>query len=370
MLHHKLALSYYSFKKKELKDILELTARAEDLFTCCHNELTSHPFSLSERAASRLLARREEFLLRAKEQEAKMRDFMIPILALGEPHYPPFLAECCDAPIVLYAMGDTEIDYSSSKLFTLTGTKSTTESGKVVHKKLIDDIYSFSPSTIIVTGLNDGVEKRTLHYALKKGLKCIVVSNKSLDKAMSGPLRDLLQEVLKNNGLVLSEYPIGTGYTPNSYDETNRVLAGFSHATILVEAPLNSNTLKTLAYAESYGREVFAFPGRATDYSYEGCNAAIKSGRAEMITCFSDVVCAMELIQGTNAIAERPKIEPAMSKDEKLIYDVLADGLAHSDEEILLKSGLSSQQFNVLVSLMELNDLIIPLKGRMYTIKP
>lgn len=326
-------------------------------------------YGFTQKMVNTFMKYKDENLQRAEEELSLLEDFSIRVVVYGTNGYPTLLSNCCDAPLVLYSLGGLNLAIGNEKWITITGTKSCSEISTLITNKLLEDISRYSPETVIVSGISDGVEKNILRTTVKNGLRCVVVSPKSLDKLQNDYASLFINEVLEAGGVVLTEYPFDTPYYPTCYKETNRIMAGISHATIITEAPLESNTLQTAYIAESYCRELFAFPGRATDHSYMGCNALIKSGKADMITEFSDVVHLMELDAQLNDITTIINEPPKMSSQERQIYDLLADGNPRSDEEIMSHCEIDSAKFNMLISLMELNDLIVSLRGRMYTKK-
>ncbi len=359
------ALSYYSLKKSDLVELVELFGSAEKVLSSSFGEMVDR-YKLSERTANKLLTKRDEYIALAEQNIAMLKDFQVECLTYSSDEYPTLLAATNDAPLALYSLGDMELTNTTNKWFTITGTKSSSDCGMLTTSKLIEDIAKFDKDITIVAGVSDGIEKLAHRAAIRAGLRSVAVIPYALDRVQTEVIRSLMSEVLKNGGAVLSEYPMGTNFFPNHYKECNRIAAGLSHATILIEAPYDSNTLTTVGYADSYSRDVFAYPGRAIDVSYAGCNAVIKSGKAEMITSFNDIVNIMEL---SSSATEEVRAPIRLSGDMAKIYDVLSDGTPHSDEEIMERSGITPQIFNSLISLMELDDLVVALKGRMFVRK-
>ncbi len=359
-----LALSYYSFSKSDLIRFIEVAGSPKELLESNQHTLITR-YELTEKSASRLLAKREEYLQRAERELEQLTDYGITLLTYDNSGYPTALTQMSDAPIVLYVLGDSKILSEDGQLWlSVVGTKSCSDAGRITTSKLLEDIAAHNSSSIIFAGVSDGIDKFVHRAANRVGLRSVATLPYALDMVSSEEVRRTVQEVISGGGAVISEYPLTTHFYSKNYKESNRIIAGISHATVLIEAPLESNTLSTLTFADSYQREVFAYPGRAIDVGYAGCNAAIKSGKAQLITSFTDIAAAMGIPLITPSQSSELNIE--MSDDMRKIFDILADGAEHSDEEIMIKSELDAQQFNSLISLMELEDYIIPLKGRMY----
>ncbi len=357
-----LALSYFSFKKSDLISFMDIFCSAQALLECSHYDMVNR-YQLKERTADKIIAKRELFIERAERDIELLNDYQIRALTYGSRDYPTLLAECCDAPLVLYVMGRCDFTACNSKWFSITGTKSMSDCGMLTTSKLIEDIAAYDSEITTVSGLSDGVEKLVHRASMRLRLNSVAVIPYALDSIPTETLRMIIADIVKSGGTIVSEYPLGSNFFAGNHKECHRIIAGLSHATIVTEAPLDSNTLNTVNLADSYSREVFAYPGRAIDVSYAGCNATIKSGKAEMITSFSDIAISMEL-ESKRFIESTPATRP--EGDMGKIYDVLSDGVAHSDEEIMLSSGLNAQQFNSLISMMELDDMVVALRGRMY----
>ncbi len=361
-----LALSYYAMSKSDAVALIELFGSAE-IFLTSNRETMINRYGVSERLADKIIAKRDENIAKAKENSALLDDFGVKCLTYGSAKYPPMLASCSDAPLALYLLGDDNFNNDNSKWFSVTGTKSVSDCGRLITSKLIEDIAKHDKGITLVSGVSDGIEKQIHREAVQLGIKSVAVIPYALDKVQSEMVRKVMSDVLNRGGTVVSEYPMGTNFFSSHYKECNRIIAGLSHATILVEAPHDSNTLTTIGYADSYSRDVFAFPGRVIDTCYAGCNAAIKSGKAEMITSFTDIIVSMELTSNFQKAAEDKAI--TLDGDMGKIYELLGDGTPHSDEEIMMYCDIAPHTFNSLISLMELDDLVVALRGRMYVRK-
>lgn len=361
-----LALSYYTIKKSTLIEALNDFGSAEAILNASFYELCRNN-RFTERSAQKIISHRDEYRRRAEKELPEMADYGITVLAYGSKNYPSLLAECVDAPLVLYVLGCSDMEVKREKWISVIGTKRATDVGYIVAEKLITDIAAKSRDTVIVSSLTEGIEMKVHTVAVRAGLRCVAVLPCSIDQIQSEHFRELATEILSSGGSIVSEYPLGQRFMPFFFNERNRIVAGLSHATIVVEAPLESNTLKSADIAASYSREVFAFPGRVTDNSYKGNNFLIVSQRAQMMLSFEDVALSLEM---NIEKSEVQQFMPQLTPDEKLIYDCLLDGDAHSEDEILERSGLDVARFYATVLAMELDELVVVLIGKMYIIKP
>lgn len=356
-----LAFSYFNFPKSVLKEALDKFGSAEKILNSSLYELTSNN-AFDEKAAEKILQNKSEYRQRAVVEIKKMADFGISVIAYKDPQYPTLLATCNDAPTVLYVMGERTLVGEDEKWISVVGSRSFTDTGRLLTKKLIEDIAERAPQMIIVSSLSDGIESMAHEEAVKLGLRTVGVIASSFDNIRN---RDLVSRILKGGGTILSEYPLGQKYFPNCYAERNRIVAGLSHITIVVEAHAESKTLLTAKIAGSYDRDIFAFPGRVTDSSYRGNNDLIRTGEATLALSFEQIAMAMAWPLSKKI---KNNFMPQMSIDETRIYECLLDGNEHSDEELMELTGMSAGEFYSVTILMVSNRLISELSGRMYII--
>lgn len=361
MIIHDIALSFAPFNKIVLIKMLHRFKSAERIFSLSHCELTADN-GLSDRDAERFLQCRSRCLEKAEKEFALATDLCVTAIAYTSDDYPALLRECCDAPVVVYVMGNKNLVVGDNKWLSIVGTRRCSQSSASITMQMIDDIADRQKDTVIVTGLSYGVETFACRQALKRGVRVVSVLVTSFSGMDNN--KELASEILSKNGTLISEYAPSLGFLIKNYEECNRIIAGLSHATILVEAGADSNTLKTAYFASGYDRIVFAFPGGARDVDFVGCNKLIKSGVAEMITEFSDIENSLEMERCLNPI---DIFEPKLPSIAKKIYDCLKDGKRHSDEYIMEQSGLSIAEFNSeIIYLTTINDLVEEFSGRMY----
>ncbi|MEG0500535.1 MAG: DNA-processing protein DprA, partial [Rikenellaceae bacterium] len=248
-----LAFTYFNFPKSTVIDALVKFGSAKAILNSSFYELT-YGEAFSEKAAEKILRYKEEFCIRAAQEIKRMEDFGIKIIPYGSEQYPTLLAECEDAPSVLFVMGNCDLIVGNEKWITIVGTRSCSEIGMLITEKLLEDVSLKAKDTVVVSTLSAGIETKVHCEAIKRGLRAVGVISTSHDAIAN---LDLASEILKYGGAIISEYPLGKGYTPNAYAERNRIAAGLSHATVIVEADAGSNTLTTADLAKSYNREVF-----------------------------------------------------------------------------------------------------------------
>ena len=362
MLIDDVALSFIPLKKSDLITLLNRFGSAEKIFSLSHYELTAND-GLVDKYADKLLKWRSDCYEKARFQIDYARDMCITIFAYMDDNYPTLLKECVDAPLVLYVMGNSDLVVKDAKWLSVIGTRSCSLFGPKLARDFVLEISQRQKESVIVSSLSYGIESHVHDEALKTGLRTVAILENSLDNIQSATYRDLASKILNSGGTLISEYPLKSTFRSQNYSERNRIVAGISHATIIIEANLNSNTLRTAECTLGYDRPLFAFPGRTSDESYKGSNKLLKSGNAEMITEFRDIEISLNMKKSIDPI---DIFKPQLNPMESLIYECLKDGDMHSDEEIMDKTGLSAQQFSSTIMMMFLSDIVVETPGRMY----
>lgn len=200
--------------------------------------------------------------------------------------YPERLRECQDAPVILYFLG--ECDLNSRRLVSIVGSRNATEYGKKACREIVNSFAELDEPPVIVSGLAYGIDVTAHTAALDAGLRSIGVMATGLDTVYPSIHRKVASRMTSQGGIV-SDFPIRTTPYPINFIRRNRIIAGLADATILIEAKRDGGGVVTAKMASSYDRDVFALPGRVDDQLSEGCNLLIRENCAEIITSRNSV---------------------------------------------------------------------------------
>jgi DNA processing protein len=236
-----------------------------------------------------------------------------------EDDYPLLLKQIADPPAVLFFKGSWSSNIFKS-IFTIVGTRNITSYGKKWVKILGSDLGSRGYA--IASGMAMGVDREAHIAALEVNAPTIAVLGTSVHEASPKINRDVYERILNSNGLVISEIPPGVEVRPGFFATRNRILAGLSLGTIIVEAAKKSGSLITGNLAFEYSRLVFALPGNVSNKYSEGCNSLIKNGVAKLIENTEDILVELgHTIEGKeNKLIDRTlKLE----ENEKVVYNCL-----------------------------------------------
>lgn len=278
----------------------------------------------------------------------------IQLLVLGDEKYPKRLSYCYDAPLVLFFKGKANLN--AQKIVSVVGTRNATTHGKLLCDELVKGLAEYG--ALVVSGLAYGIDAAVHKACVKYELPTLGVLAHGLDRIYPNAHRKLAAEMLQHGGL-LTEFPSQTIPDRENFPKRNRIIAGLADATIVVEANSKGGALITADLANSYDREVCAFPGRATDEYSRGCHDLIKTNRAHLITQAADVAsllawditssCKKGLTQA-NWLSRTP--------DEQVVLSHLAEFDGIAIDTLLLNTGFSQSKIALLLLELQVAGIV------------
>ncbi|NDV63678.1 DNA-processing protein DprA [Bacteroides sp. 224] len=295
--------------------------------------------------------------IKRAEQEYKfIEKNHIQCLTLNSEQYPSRLCECDDAPIVLYYKGNA--DLNSSHIINMVGTRHATDYGKQLCIDFLKELRNTCPDTIVVSGLAYGIDIHAHRSALTHGFSTIGVLAHGLDRIYPSAHRDTAIKMLDQGGL-LTEYISGTNPDKYNFVSRNRIVAGISDATIVVESAEKGGSLITASIAESYNRDCFAFPGRSTDEVSKGCNQLIRDNKASLIQSAEDFIQFMQWNSSNKASRHiQFEIFPDLSEEEQAIIDILKKNESTQINTLSVESNIPIHRINALLLDLEIKGMI------------
>ncbi|MAF59798.1 MAG: DNA-processing protein DprA [Candidatus Pacebacteria bacterium] len=278
-----------------------------------------------------------------------------PLKQLAKDEFPALLSEIPDAPERLYIKG--KLPRPETKLLCVVGSRRYTPYGKDVCKKLITNLRG-SP-VAIVSGLALGMDSIAHHSAINAGLQTVAVPGSGLDKEVLYPRMNqkLAEDILESRGALLSEFEPKFKATPYSFPQRNRIMAGMSHATLVVEAGERSGTLITARLATEYNRDVMTVPGSILSRSTYGPHILIKTG-AIPVTTSEDILEALGIPK--ESVTNTSNLQN-ITDDERKVLQLLSSPMKR--DSLIETLGMDITEANILLSVMELKGLIIERLG-------
>ena len=303
----------------------------------------------------------------AQEMEFITKHHIRPLL-LDTEDYPQRLSECSDAPIILYYMGTANLN--QRRIINIIGTRHCTAYGKDLIHRFVSDLKCLCPEMLIVSGLAYGVDICAHRNALDNGYETVGVLAHGLDEIYPTAHRETAKQMLTHGGL-LTEYMTETRADKLNFVKRNRIVAGMSDATILVESAAKGGGLITSRIAMDYDRSVFAFPGAIGAPYSEGCNQLIRDNGASLITSAEDFVNAMgwqtdiKLQKAQTEGIER-SIFLELSDEEQKIARILEEFGDFQLNQLSVKTNIPIGQLTALLFQMEMKGIVRPLAGGTY----
>ncbi|MFA8435647.1 MAG: DNA-processing protein DprA [Marinifilaceae bacterium] len=283
-------------------------------------------------------------------------------------NYPQTLINCPDAPVLLYYKGN--IDFNAPKILSIVGTRNASNYGKEQCHKLIEKLATNGHHPLIVSGLAYGIDINAHKAAIKYKLPTLAVLGHGLDTLYPAPHKSQALEISRHYGALLTEFSNNTPMDPKNFVKRNRIIAGIAHATIVVESAEKGGSLITAQIANSYNRDVLAFPGRTTDKFSSGCNLLIKTNQAHLIEGIQD----MEYILGWNKQSQKPdatqqQLFREFSPEENLVIGVCKQSDKVPIDIISIKTSIPINRVSTLLLKLEFEGIIQAHPGKIYSLK-
>ena len=292
------------------------------------------------------------------------------VVTIEDDEYPPLLKHIDEPPYVLYMYGET-LDWDNLLTITVVGTRNYNKYGRNATQRLAYDLSK--AGVTIVSGMARGIDSIAGTTALQAGGKTVAVLGSGLDRIYPPEKRGLYEDIAKN-GVVITEYPLGTPPSRHNFPRRNRIMAGLSYGALVTQAPKKSGALITANIAIESGRDVFAVPGTMFSPGSEGCNILIRGG-AKLTMSYKDILVEYPYFHFENtdktesftSSAERvDNIDFSLyNENQRRIIELLLQGEIHIDEmnRILeMERGI----LNTELLMLELNGAISKLDGDIY----
>lgn len=347
---------------RAIKHLIQHFKTPEAILTASKTQLVSVP-DISSRAIKTLLGHKE-CETEAQKRLAQAQDAGYGVVVLTEPEYPALLKEIPDPPALLFYDGTFD---PNAPCISIVGSRNATRYGIDTAHYLAGRLTAFGFT--IVSGMALGIDTAAHKGALENDTgQTLAVLGSGLDHIYPRHNRPLYSRIRKQ-GAVISEFFPDTAPLPANFPRRNRIIAGLSCGTVVVEAAQKSGSLITARLAGEYNREVFAVPGSIKSSKSRGTHHLIKQG-AHLIENEMDIID--ELSQFVHAAykassCEPTKNKPAMDKIQTMVYKHLDLYPEHIDH-ITASSGLTSAQVSAALLDLELSGLIVRHPGNKFSI--
>lgn len=304
----------------------------------------------------------KENLIEAEKELKYIKENNIETLYFKDKNYPEQLKHCIDGPILMFKEGN--IDLSNGPIISIVGTRQITSYGRDFCEKFIADLKSYNP--IIVSGFAYGVDICAHKAAIKNELQTIGVLAHGFEEVYPKIHKKYIAEIHKNGGF-LTDFWHNDSPQRENFLKRNRIVAGMSEATIIIESAEKGGSLVTADIANSYSRDVFAVPGRSTDLYSKGCNDLIKNNKAAILTSAKDLIDMLNW--ECHNTAKKPiqkQLFVELTEKEQLVFDFLTGNGKELLDLISLNCKLPIHQTTALLFNLEMKGMVKPLPGKLY----
>ncbi|NBW34887.1 MAG: DNA-protecting protein DprA [Cytophagia bacterium] len=345
-----------------LRQLVSYCGSAERVFKTPKGKLLKIP-GVGEVTANAILAHQtfdmaEKEILRAEKLNVELIFYL-------DKNYPSRLKQLQDAPTLLYCKG--AIDFENPKSIAIVGTRKATAYGRECVEQLIAELVPHQ--ALIVSGLAYGIDIQAHKQAIKQGLQTLAIMGSGIDVIYPATHKDAAHQMQKNGGLV-TENRIGAKPDAHNFPLRNRIIAGLCDALIVVEAAEKGGALITAEIANSYNKDVFAFPGNVGETHSEGCNTLIKNNKAHLITSVKDIEYIMNWEVATTPLKKKEVFSlDGFEPDEQVILQLLLEKSPSTIDELSWKSNISVSQLASILLTLEFKGVLQSLPGKLYRLK-
>lgn len=341
------------------KKLIAYCGGAEAVFREKRKNLMSIP-GIGERTVEAIVS--QNVMPRAERELQFIERNDIRVLYYLNPDYPKRLQHCYDSPVIIYCRGDTDLNVD--KVIGVVGTRNVTEYGRSLTDKIIEDLSS--DDVLVVSGLAYGVDTCAHQAALKNDLKTAAVLAHGFHTIYPQANAKLSRKIVERGGCLLTENISGVEPDRENFPKRNRIVAGMIDCLIVVESAPKGGALITAEIANSYDRDVFAFPGRIGDTFSEGCNNIIKNHKANLLINSDDIRYIMRWDAQTKTIPKQLKMFRDFTDDEKIIFDLFENVDVINLDDIITGTRLSPSKIASILLSLEFDGILKALPGKRY----
>lgn len=317
---------------------------------------------------------RDQLLQKAEREYQFILEKHITPLYFEEPDYPSALAQCPDSPTLLYYSSQKPFaELEALKAISIVGTRNASKYGWDLIHELLRDLQAHGHRVLVVSGLASGIDGAAHQAALSVGYPTVAVLGHGLRTIYPAEHKDLAKEIWAHGGL-LTEYPSYRAAERGQFLQRNRIIAGLSVATIVVESSMRGGALVTAHHAKAYGRVVMAFPGPVHREYSAGCNALIKREGGMLIESAEDLERALnwESPIPAKSRAHSPDAQPLFyqpTPEESEVVRFIKEREPTTFDEIIRALRLSPNELNAMLLKLEFHGVVVSLPGRHYKLR-
>ncbi len=284
----------------------------------------------------------------------------IEVVCYTDSHYPVLLKQCVDSPILYYQRGNIHLE--NKRLLSIVGTRNITHYGSTFCEELVGELASLD--VVIVSGFAYGVDITAHKAAIKHNLQTVACLAHGFN-TLYPQAHSKYCSAMEENGGFITDFSSSSAFDRKNFLSRNRIIAGLSEATVVIESGKKGGSLVTADIAFSYNREVFAVPGRTTDPYSAGCNALIRWQKARVATCAQDII---DVLKWQAPVRKEVQVSlfVTLTEEEEKVYNYLKANGRQDLDTLALECQIPIYQLSNLLFQMEIKGVVKPLPGKLF----
>jgi len=340
------------------KKLLTHFGKAETVFTTKTNQIAA----IDGVGAALLKNLKDKSIF---EKASKELDFIksndVKVSFFQDENYPERLKHCFDSPVLIFSAGNMNL--KNKRIISIVGTRQITSYGTDFCRKLIEDLAPLDP--VIVSGFAYGVDIVAHQIAMEHNLQTIGVLAHGLNQIYPKTHKKYVAKMEENGGFI-TEFWSSSNPDKENFVRRNRIVAGMTEATIVIESADKGGSLITANLANDYNRDVFAVPGRVTDKYSQGCNDLIKTQKANVLSSAADLIYMLNWDIEKKVKSIQKSLFVDLEPDEQKVYDFLIKNGKELLDIIALQCDFPIFKISGVLLNMELKGVIRPLPGKLF----
>lgn len=306
---------------------------------------------------------RDSLLRQAVSERAFTDSSHIERCYFNDLNYPHRLAECNDAPVMLYKLGSANLD--SAHMVAIVGTRHATTYGVEFTTHLVETLSQKLDNLVIVSGLAYGIDVAAHRAALKFGVPTVGVMAQPLNTIYPADHRDVAARIIADGGALVTEYNTSDFIHKGNFLARNRIIAGLCDATIIVESDVRGGAMATARIADAYNREVFSVPGRTIDKYSQGCNLLIANQTAHLLTNADNIIDELAWTCKPSE-GEQQQLNFSLPPEQEQLLNLIKEHPEFTINDMIVSLGKSYSDLSDLLFQLEMADLIVSVPGGRY----
>ncbi|NIJ53686.1 DNA-processing protein DprA [Dyadobacter arcticus] len=348
-----------------IRQLISYCGGASNVFLSDYKKLIKIP-GIGDKVVKAVLSK--SFLQLAEIEYQKCTDTSVQLHFYNDATFPSRLKALYDAPVVLYSKGN--IDFNAARTVGIVGTRQISDYGKAVTENTIKDLEPYK--TLVVSGLAYGVDITAHRACLKTNLPTVGVMASGLDIIYPSSHKRTAQEMQEMGGIV-TENTLGTKPDFMRFPARNRIIAGLSDVTIVIESGKKGGSLITVEFAQNYHRDVYAVPGMIGSGQSEGCNYLIRDHKASIFTSVEDMANALGWNQekkpeNITKVFPEPISFDGFTQDEGQVLSLIKQKGCMQIDELAWQSGMHLNKLATLLLNLEFQGMVRSLPGKKYAL--